>query len=419
MRHWSAGRRREDHAAAAGAHLGADDHFIHSTQRHQLQQSMNGRIKLGAMRSACSASSRTEPGQRPAHAGAPLPAGPLPARPFISAPALPRPPCPPARAWSQLQVAWQRLRQCSEDDVAVEGAVVGTNRGGIIVEVENIRGFCPGSQLGQVGAASRACWVLPIGLAGCCQACRVLKTGLERSGQLGLLGTAWLGGRCLARWALLGAGCVRWVLLSCFMDLMGAGLICWVLEDGCCAALFCRLAGIPGRHLALPHAATLFPCAVGCPLVVLGAEAQLQPRCASFAGAGQAAKITSEHLTAQGLHFRLELLPPALSRSGHYTLPHFATLSGQGQELLLHERRSSVQPVFVHLHSPVNMPLHRCLRKRRHLLVRASTFSRLHACSSIRSPCLSRPSPLSLNPPAPCSAWRRLRSWWAAACCSR
>lgn len=65
----------------------------------------------------------------------------------------PLPPAPrPAR-----QVAWQRLRQCSEDDVAVEGAVVATNRGGIIVEVENIRGFCPGSQLGQVGAArSRA-----------------------------------------------------------------------------------------------------------------------------------------------------------------------------------------------------------------------------------------------------------------------
>lgn len=28
-----------------------------------------------------------------------------------------------------VQVAWQRLRQFMEDDVAVEGAVVGTNRG--------------------------------------------------------------------------------------------------------------------------------------------------------------------------------------------------------------------------------------------------------------------------------------------------
>jgi hypothetical protein len=47
------------------------------------------------------------------------------------------------------QVAWQRLRQYMEDDVAVEGTVVGTNRGGILVDIENIRGFCPGSQLGK------------------------------------------------------------------------------------------------------------------------------------------------------------------------------------------------------------------------------------------------------------------------------
>lgn len=37
------------------------------------------------------------------------------------------------------QVAWQRLRQCLDDDVAVEGEVVGTNRGGIIVEVRKER----------------------------------------------------------------------------------------------------------------------------------------------------------------------------------------------------------------------------------------------------------------------------------------
>jgi hypothetical protein len=63
------------------------------------------------------------------------------------------PACPPLGPLSPLpprpQVAWQRLRQCMDDEVAVEGAVVGTNRGGIIVEVESIRGFCPGSQLGQ------------------------------------------------------------------------------------------------------------------------------------------------------------------------------------------------------------------------------------------------------------------------------
>jgi ribosomal protein S1 len=49
----------------------------------------------------------------------------------------------------ELAVAWQRLRQCLDDDVSVTGVVVATNRGGVIVEVENIRGFCPGSQLGQ------------------------------------------------------------------------------------------------------------------------------------------------------------------------------------------------------------------------------------------------------------------------------
>ncbi len=47
------------------------------------------------------------------------------------------------------QVAWRRLKQYHEDDVSVEGHVVGTNRGGIIVEMECIRGFCPGSQLGR------------------------------------------------------------------------------------------------------------------------------------------------------------------------------------------------------------------------------------------------------------------------------
>eukprot|EP00887_Chlorella_sp_A99_P001165 scaffold14.g1165.t1 len=48
----------------------------------------------------------------------------------------------------QLQVAWQRLRQCMEEDVSVQGAVVGVNRGGLLVEAEGIRGFCPGSQIG-------------------------------------------------------------------------------------------------------------------------------------------------------------------------------------------------------------------------------------------------------------------------------
>lgn len=47
----------------------------------------------------------------------------------------------------ELELAWGRLTQLMEEDVIVTGQVVATNRGGLIVECENIRGFCPGSQL--------------------------------------------------------------------------------------------------------------------------------------------------------------------------------------------------------------------------------------------------------------------------------
>jgi small subunit ribosomal protein S1 len=49
----------------------------------------------------------------------------------------------------ELGVAWQRLRQYMEEDIAVSSKVVGVNRGGILVDIEGVRGFCPGSQLGQ------------------------------------------------------------------------------------------------------------------------------------------------------------------------------------------------------------------------------------------------------------------------------
>lgn len=48
----------------------------------------------------------------------------------------------------ELQLAWARLRQMMEEDITVKAKVSGVNRGGLLVEVENIRGFCPGSQLG-------------------------------------------------------------------------------------------------------------------------------------------------------------------------------------------------------------------------------------------------------------------------------
>ena len=47
----------------------------------------------------------------------------------------------------ELSVAWARLRQIMEEDASVKATVAGVNRGGLLVDVENIRGFCPGSQL--------------------------------------------------------------------------------------------------------------------------------------------------------------------------------------------------------------------------------------------------------------------------------
>ena len=47
----------------------------------------------------------------------------------------------------EMGVAWQRLRQVMEEDASVRATVVGVNRGGLLIDVENVRGFCPGSQL--------------------------------------------------------------------------------------------------------------------------------------------------------------------------------------------------------------------------------------------------------------------------------
>lgn len=44
-------------------------------------------------------------------------------------------------------VAWQRVRQLQEEDVVVYGKVVSVNRGGLMVEVEHLRGFVPTSHL--------------------------------------------------------------------------------------------------------------------------------------------------------------------------------------------------------------------------------------------------------------------------------
>jgi hypothetical protein len=51
---------------------------------------------------------------------------------------------------AQLGLAWQRLRQAQGDEAVLRGKVVAVNRGGLLVDLEGVRGFCPGSQLAQV-----------------------------------------------------------------------------------------------------------------------------------------------------------------------------------------------------------------------------------------------------------------------------
>lgn len=47
----------------------------------------------------------------------------------------------------QEAVCWQRVKQLQEEDVTVSGKVVQINRGGVMVEVEHLRGFVPMSQI--------------------------------------------------------------------------------------------------------------------------------------------------------------------------------------------------------------------------------------------------------------------------------
>ena len=45
---------------------------------------------------------------------------------------------------------WQRVRQMQEEDVTVMGKVASVNRGGLLVDLENLRGFVPTSHLSNV-----------------------------------------------------------------------------------------------------------------------------------------------------------------------------------------------------------------------------------------------------------------------------
>ena len=47
----------------------------------------------------------------------------------------------------ELEVVWQRLKQMMDEEVSVTAPVVAVNRGGVLVDVNGVRAFCPGSQL--------------------------------------------------------------------------------------------------------------------------------------------------------------------------------------------------------------------------------------------------------------------------------
>lgn len=50
----------------------------------------------------------------------------------------------------EYSVAWMRVRQMQEEGVTIMGKVLSLNRGGLLVDVENLRGFVPTSHLSTV-----------------------------------------------------------------------------------------------------------------------------------------------------------------------------------------------------------------------------------------------------------------------------
>lgn len=54
----------------------------------------------------------------------------------------------------QESICWQRVKQMQEEDVTVNGKVVQINKGGVMVEVEHLRGFVPMSQIQNVSVGS-------------------------------------------------------------------------------------------------------------------------------------------------------------------------------------------------------------------------------------------------------------------------
>jgi small subunit ribosomal protein S1 len=47
----------------------------------------------------------------------------------------------------ELEVVWERLKEMMAEETTITAPVVAVNRGGVLVDVNSIRAFCPGSQL--------------------------------------------------------------------------------------------------------------------------------------------------------------------------------------------------------------------------------------------------------------------------------
>ena len=54
----------------------------------------------------------------------------------------------------QEAICWQRVKQLQEEDATVSGTVVQINKGGVMVEVQHLRGFVPMSQIQNVNVSS-------------------------------------------------------------------------------------------------------------------------------------------------------------------------------------------------------------------------------------------------------------------------
>lgn len=54
----------------------------------------------------------------------------------------------------QQEVIWRRISQLAEEKAFFQESVAGVNNGGLFVELEGVRAFCPGSHIPQARSAA-------------------------------------------------------------------------------------------------------------------------------------------------------------------------------------------------------------------------------------------------------------------------